>query len=172
MESSKWLVPLLVAATALSCVGSRSQTGLTGPTASSAPPLQPANGRITEVSIEPQVGATMNVRDCELGDESTHTAVCVDQFRGLFEVVVDRHVPSPVLTVGFYQDFEFCGYAAATADALVPGQTLSFSASGIHLASCDLPLTTTRMLVEVWSDADREFSLKREFPNTYTFRRP
>lgn len=54
----------------------------------------------------------MNVRDCELADGATHTAVCVDQFLGLFEVVADRPVPSPVLTVGFYQGFEFCGYAA------------------------------------------------------------
>jgi hypothetical protein len=171
MESAKWLVPLLVAATALGCGGSTSPTGLTGPTASPAP-SQPANGRITEVSVEPEVGATLNVRDCEPTDGATHAAVCVDQFRARFEVVADRPVAYPVLTVGFYQGFEFCGYAAATADALVPGQTLSFSASGIHLASCDLPLTTTRMLVEVWSDADREFSLKQEFPNTYTFRRP
>jgi hypothetical protein len=172
VEPAKWLVLLLVAGTALGCGGSTPQTGLTGPTALPAPPPQPANGRITEVSIEPQVGATMNVRDCEVAAGATGTAVCVDQFRGLFEVVADRPVPSPVLTVGFYDGFEFCGYAAATADALVPGQTLSFSASGIHLASCGLPLTTTRMLVEVWSDADRGFSLKREFPNTYTFRRP
>jgi hypothetical protein len=167
MESARWLVPLLVAATALGCGGS----GITGPTASSAPPPQSANGRITEVSIEPQVGATMNARDCELADGSTRTAVCVDQFRGLFEVVADRPVRYPVLTVGFYEGFEFCGYAAAAADALVPGQTLSFSVSGLHL-SCALPLTTTRMLVEVWSDADFGFSLKREFPNSYTFRRP
>jgi hypothetical protein len=170
MESARFLVPLLVAATALSCGGTGSQTGLTGPTAPSAPPPQSANGRITEVSIEPQVGATMKVRDCE-PDGSTHVAVCADQFRGLFEVVADRPVRYPVLTVGFYEDFEFCGYAAATADALVPGQTLSFSVSGLHL-SCALPLTTTRMLVEVWSDADFGFSLKREFANSYTFRRP
>jgi hypothetical protein len=172
VESAKWLVLLSVAATALGCGGSESQTGLTGPTALPAPPPQPANGRITAVSIEPQVGATMNVRDCELAAGATDTAVCVDQFRGLFEVVADRPVASPVLTVGFYDGFEFCGYATATADALVPGHTLSFSASGIHLASCGLPLTTTRMLVEVWSDADRGFSLTREFANTYTFRRP
>ena len=172
MESAKWLVPLLVAAAALSCGRRGSQTGLTGPTPSSAPSPPSANGRITEVSIEPQVGATMNVRDCGLADGSTHTAVCVDQFRGLFEVVADRPVRFPVLTVGFYEGVDFCGYAAATADALVPGQTLSFSASGLHLSSCALPLTTTRMLVEVWSDTDFGFSLKREFPNSYTFRRP
>jgi hypothetical protein len=169
MESARCLAPLLAVATTLGCGGTGAQTGLTGPT--SAPASQPANGRITEVSIEPQVGATMNVRDCELADGSTHTAACADQFRGLFEVVADRPVRHPVLTVGFYEGFEFCGYAAATADALVPGQTLSFSVSGLHL-SCALPLTTTRMLVEVWSDADFGFSLKREFPNSYTFRRP
>jgi hypothetical protein len=172
MESARWLVPLLLAAAALGCGGSGSPTGLTGPTPSLAPPPQPPNGRITEVSIQPEVGATVHVRDCEPADGSAHAAVCVDQFRALFDVVADRPVRNPVLTVGFYDGVDFCGYAAATADALVPGQTLSFSASGLRLSSCALPLTTTRMLVEVWSDADFGFSLKRELPNSYTFRRP
>ncbi len=113
------------------------------------------------------------------------TRVCAEQFRGLFEVVASRRVPYPVLTVGFYNGSQMCGRAAATADALVAGEPLSFSSSAIFLSweqwdasgsrgivqPWALPLTTTRIVAELWSDAD-DFSLKREFSNSYIFRRP
>lgn len=162
----------------------------TSPTALAPPSLTPAptsspSGRITAVSIEPDSGTTMTVRDCDLAGGAKRTGVCAEQFRGLFEVVVDRYVRDPVLTVGFYDGSELCGYAAWSVDAIVPGETLSFSLSVIYLSwekwdatgsrgivqPCALPLTTTRMVAEVWSDGDG-FSLKQEFANSYTFQRP
>ncbi len=192
-KRARHLATTLAAIVTISACGGCSGSP-TSPSAPALPSITPVptpspsgqiTARITAVSIEPDSGTTMTVRDCDLAGVAKPTRVCAEQFRGLFEVVVDRYVRDPVLTVGLYDGSEFCGYSAWAADAIAPGETLSFSLSVILLSweqwdqtgsrgivqPCALPLTTTRMVAEVWSDGDG-FSMKQEFANSYTFRRP
>lgn len=167
---------LLTAAAALACEGgSRSNSAAFAPSPPTPVSTSSTNGRIAAVSIQPDSGATMTVIDCQSTDGTNRTSFCAEQFRGLFEVMADRSARNPVLTVSFYDGNQLCGYAAATAAVLVADQPLVFGPSVVHLTmseACALPLTTTRMVAEAWSDADWEFSLKGEFANRYTFRKP
>jgi hypothetical protein len=93
---------------------------------------------------------------------------------------VDRSVPWAVLTVSFYDGDTKCAYAADTAPVVSPGTTVTFRPSWVFLTDefgsiprpCALPATTTRMVAELWTDADWSILLKREFSHPYTFVRP
>jgi hypothetical protein len=138
------------------------------------PPPSALSGDITIGSISPGSGATLAVHDCRAG---SFTRICTDEWRGTFDVVLDREMPYPVLTVTFYDGPTPCGYAAGTREVVTAGSRVSFSMSPIYLSDefgtfvqpCRLPATTTRIVAELWSDADGNGTLIQEFANTYTF---
>jgi hypothetical protein len=166
------------------CRGSDTTTP-TGPTTLPVPPAAPAppfpgagpgQGTITIRELNPAAGATLAVRnDCPAG---RGTRVCTDQWRGTFDVTVDREMTNAVLTVSFYDGQTICGYGASTMDIVPLGQRVSFNVVGISLsdefgtfaAPCPLPATTNRIQVELWSDfSSWTNTLIREFEDGYTF---
>jgi hypothetical protein len=85
-----------------------------------------------------------------------------------------------VLTVRFYDGQAKCGYGASTLD-LVPADTrVSFSVDRIFLSDersllqpCQLPFSTNRIEVELWSDSSTwTNTLIQVFEGGYTFSEP
>jgi hypothetical protein len=124
--------------------------------------------------ISPAPGATLGVGDCRVGNVSR---ACADQWRGTFDVTVDLEMTNAVLTVAFYDGDRLCGYAANTADIVPAGSPVSFSIDRIFLFDeysltepCQLPATTNRMELVLWSDASRwSNTLREKFDHSYTF---
>ena len=85
-----------------------------------------------------------------------------------------------VLVMRFYDGDRLCGLTADTRDVVRAGTPESFALSSIRLASgapsldnspCPLPLRTTRLEVELWSDwSTWSNTLKMGIPGEYTFR--
>jgi hypothetical protein len=105
---------------------------------------------------------------------------CVERFRSSVDVVVDRDMTNAVLVMRFYDGDRLCGLTADTRDVVRAGKPESFALSSIRLASgapsldnspCPLPLRTTRLEVELWSDwSTWSNTLKMGLPTEYTFR--
>src|SRR5262245_44181561 len=118
MRSTQQLHAALIVVAVLSAC-SRSDkptpTSLSAPSSPSAPlPPSPPSGRgsgtLVIRELSPAAGATLVVRsDCPAGNG---TRVCVENWRGIFDVMVDREMTNAVLTVSFYDDQTKCGYSA------------------------------------------------------------
>ena len=153
MKCSRHLtVGLSLTAILSACSGSTPTAPSSSTVAATAPvparvPPSAARGEITIGEISPGPGATLTVRACDMGNL---TRICTDQWRGTFEVVLDRGMSDAVLTVTFYDGPTRCGYAADTRDTLTAGSPVSFSPSTIYLSDgygmpvppCQLPATT------------------------------
>ena len=87
-----------------------------------------------------------------------------------------------VLTVSFWDGERRCGYAADTRDALAAETSASLAPSIAFLSweefspppvktvqPCSLPVTTTRLVAELWTQHDHRSISTREFAGTYTF---
>jgi hypothetical protein len=84
-----------------------------------------------------------------------------------------------VLVMTFYDGDRLCGLTADVRDVVRAGSAETFNLSSIYLSSgsptltnnpCDLPIRTTRMAVELWSDSSSwTNTLKMELPGGYTF---
>lgn len=142
----------------------------------SPPPVAPGQGTIALREVSPAAGATLAVQsNCPSGQV---TRICTDMWRGTFDVLVDREMPTAVLTVRFYNGQTKCGYGAGTLDIVPAGERVSFSVTRIVLSDefgtfatpCPLPATTNRMEAELWTDSGRwSNTLKQEFATAYTF---
>jgi hypothetical protein len=147
--------------------------------APSSPRSGPGTGTIAIRELGPALGATLTVQSrCPAGSV---TRVCTDQWRGTFDVTVDREMTNAVLTVRFYDRDTICGYAAGTVDIVPAGMPTSFTAQRIVLSDefgtfkqpCRLPATTNRIEVELWSDLSTwTNTLIQVFEGGYTFQRP
>ena len=123
--------------------------------------------------IRPQPGAVLSIRDCQTGSAMR---LCTDDWRGTFDVAIDRELRHVVLTAAFYQGDVLCGYAADTRDIVTAGQTVSFAPSTIYLSDefgtfaqpCRLPATTTRIVAVIWTDNDWSSTLTQEFMVSYS----
>jgi hypothetical protein len=150
------------------------------PVASSAPPTVPGSGPGTGTiairGLSPAPGTTLAVPShCQAG---AVTRMCTDQWRGTFDVMVDREMTNAVLTVRFYDGQTKCGYGANTLDVVPAGDLVSFSVTRIYLSDefgtfarpCPLPATTNRIEVELWSDLSTwSNTLVQVFEQSYTF---
>jgi hypothetical protein len=84
-----------------------------------------------------------------------------------------------VLVMTFYDGDRLCGLTADVRDVVRAGSPETFNLSSIYLSSgsptltnnpCHLPIRTTRMAVELWSDSSSwTNTLKMELPGGYTF---
>jgi hypothetical protein len=134
-------------------------------------------GTIRLVSVSPDPGASLTVERCVVNGLPRDCA----PWSGAFEVTVAGDVEWPVLTVGFYDGTKLCGYAAATIDTRLPaGVATTFRPSSISLTDefgsfqppCALPAKATRMVAQLWTDADWNFSVSQELPAQYAFVKP
>ena len=149
------------------------------PTPAPAPPAPPSagpgQGTIVIGGLTPAGGATLAVQsECPAGRV---TRVCTDNWRGTFEVTLDREMTYAVLTVTFYDGETKCGYGANTMDVVPVDTRVSFTVERIFLsdefgtfAPCRLPATANRIRVELWSDSSSwTNTLIQDFAMAYTF---
>jgi hypothetical protein len=142
-----------------------------------APPGGPGTGTIAIRELSPASGTTLAVLNCPAGSV---TRLCTEQWRGIFDVTVDRDMTNAVLTVGFYNGPRICGYGADTSDLVPASQRVSFTLRWILLSDdrtlrqpCQLPTTTTRIEAELWSDwSTWTNTLVQVFEQSYTFSAP
>jgi hypothetical protein len=186
MKSTKQVpLALILVAVLSACSGSDKATP-TAPSAPSSPsaPVPPSpptsgpgSGTIAIRELSPAPGATLVVRsDCLAGHV---TGVCAENWRGAFDVLVDREMPNAVLTVRFYDGQTKCGYGAGTLDIVPAGTRVSFSVHGVVVKDewlaqqCRLPATTNRIEAELWSDSSTwTNTLIQVFEGGYTFSEP
>ena len=139
-------------------------------------PASPVTGMITLVGVSPDLGQSLTVAPCGTGGAPRE---CAAGWSGTFEVAVSAVVQHPVLTISFYDKSRLCGYAGYGGDTVLPAGTTVFHLKTIYLTDefgslsppCALPATATRMVAELWSDADGT-SMKQEFPIAYIFVKP
>ncbi len=178
---------LILMAVLNACSGSDRSTPLapSAPVAPIAPPTGgpgprgPGAGTIAIRELSPAPGTTLAVQShCPAGSV---TRMCTDQWRGTFDVMVDREMTNAVLTVSFYNGQTICGYGASTLDIVSAGERVSFSVGRIVLSDefgtftrpCPLPATTNRIEVELWSDLSTwTNTLVQVFEGAYTFSGP
>lgn len=152
----------------------------TTPPAPPVPAPQPTpttTGTINLLRVSPDAGASLVVGTCRVGSV---TRECAADWKGTFDVTVDRDVRDPVLTVSFFQGETRCGYAAASLTSVAAGVPTTFVPSTIFLTDewgtptprCEFPARPTRLVAEFWTDADGTVGLKQEFALAYTFIRP
>ena len=142
-----------------------------------APPRGPGTGTIAIRELTPAAGTTLAVLDCPAGSV---TRICTEQWRGIFDVMVDREMTNAVLTVSFYDGQRICGYGADTSNLVPAGERVSFTVSWIVLSDdrtlrqpCQLPTTTNRIEAELWSDSSTwTNTLVQVFEQSYTFSAP
>lgn len=150
------------------------------PPAPAPPAGQPptaVRGTIALISVSPDSGNSLTVATCSRGGPPRE---CASDWRGTFEVTLDGPVEFPILVARFYDGETLCGYAAGGFDSVIPAGATLFHPSTIYLTDefgtlsppCALPAKVTRMVVEVWTEADGTFSVKQEFPISYTFIKP
>jgi hypothetical protein len=107
------------------------------------------------------------------------TRPCADQWRSTIDVQVNREMTNAVLVVRFYDGAttRWCGVSANTLDVLPADRPVTFELASISLwdgstnsQPCQLPMRTTRMEVELWSDSSSwTNTLMMGLPGTYTF---
>jgi hypothetical protein len=142
-----------------------------------APPRGPGNGTIAIRELSPAPGTTLAVLNCPTGSV---TRMCTEQWRGIFDIMVDREMTNAVLTVSFYDGQRICGYGADTSDLVPAGERVSFTLSWILLSDdrtlrqpCQLPIRTNRIEAELWSDSSAwTNTLVQVFEQSYTFSAP
>ena len=152
-------------------------TPTVGPPPPTATPPAISIGTIKLVSVSPDPGASLPVQRCIVNGLPRECA----GWNGAFEVTLAGEIEWPVLTVSFYDGTKLCGYAAATVGASLPaGVPKTFQPSRISLTDewgtfqppCALPAKATRMVAELWTDANWNFSIRQEFAFQYTFVKP
>lgn len=143
--------------------------------------LVPFEAEITVTALAPLPGASLSVGECLSPSPPGRPPLCSDDWQGTFEVAVNRDVQHVVLTIGFYDGATLCAHAAATIDRIAARTRVSLNPRRIVVAwerggtveqPCQLPVTTTRLVAILWSDAADGFELQREFPSSYTFVKP
>jgi hypothetical protein len=142
-------------------------------------PRGPGTGTIAIRELSPAPGTELAVQShCAAGSV---TRMCTDQWRGTFDVMVDREMTNAVLTVGFYDGQTKCGYGAKTLEIVPAGERVSFSVGrivfsdefGTFAQPCPLPATTNRIEVELWSDLSTwTNTLVQVFEQSYRFSAP
>ena len=114
----------------------------------------------------------------------TGNHLCNEDWRGAFDVVIDRDVSDSTLVVSFLDGAERCGdiYASdqsfgAHRERLVSTSSplyFTYEPEGYEnlavVQRCTLPRTTTRLVVTLWGrDSASVPLLRREFDYAYTF---
>lgn len=188
MRSTKQLpLALILVAILSACSGSDYATptapsapsSSTAPVPPSPPTSGPGSGTIAVRELSPAPGAMLAVRsDCPAGSV---TRMCIDQWRGTFDVIVDREMTNAVLNVRFYDGQTICGYGTTGFDIVPAGTSVPFTVNRIVLSDefgtfkqpCRLPATTNRIEVVLWSDhGNWTNTLIQAFEGGYTFSEP
>jgi hypothetical protein len=152
--------------------GLSQQSASTSPSPSSA--LVPLTAEITMTSVAPSSGATITVGKCF----TDSARLCSHEFLSSFNVQVNQELQNLVLTVSFWDTARRCGYAADIRDGLAANTSASLAPSVAFLSweqssqafqPCSLPVTTTRLVAELWTQHDHRSISTREFAGTYTF---
>jgi|RhiMethySRZTD1v2_1073278.scaffolds.fasta_scaffold902738_1 hypothetical protein len=166
------VIPMLLLAGAVGGCDSSAASSPTSPSVSPTPsaPVPPAQGQITVLSVQPESGATIVAEPCDGG-------YCSFDPRFTFDVQLDRSVDEPWVTVSLFSGSQRCASSGFpnTLQALTPLQAstatkfeVSFLAlSGPNGTLCQLPKTTTRMVVELWAQRGRASLLTQEFALGY-----
>ena len=185
MKSAQMAAALAVVVSLGACRGSPSIRSITSPTAQL--PIIPVpgpgtavTGEITITDVAPPFGTTLALRDCS----RRLLAIC-SELQMTVDVVIDGDLPDARMTVGFYNGIRRCGWAYLPTGTLVAGRRDSRRLSAVYVMEevdegegsprttikpCEMPSTTTRFVVEVWSRTDsRTPVFSREFDGTYTF---
>lgn len=177
-------VAAVLAAASAGCDNNSSQTAPSAPpvtsTSQSSPstPVSsgPGHGTMTIREFDPSPGATLTVSDCAGG---ASTRPCAERWRSIVDVLVDRDMTNAVLVMRFYDGDRLCALTADVRDVVRAGTQETFNLSAVYLSSgsptltnnpCPLPMRTTRMEVELWSDLSSwTNTLQVGFAGPYTF---
>jgi hypothetical protein len=157
-----------------------SAPALTAQTSQLTPvPRGPGSGTIEVREVSPSPGSTLTVSDCGGGAAARP---CAERWRSTIDVIIDRDMTYAVLVMTFYDGDRLCGLTADVRDVVRAGSRETFTLSSIYLSSgsptltsnpCQVPMRTTRMEVELWSDSSTwTNTLKVGLPGTYTFVSP
>ena len=190
MINSRICACLLLSAALVGC--GRSESGL--PTAPTPPPVATptptptTQGAISLGTVTHPGGSTLTVHDC--GPSWTGIAgnhVCTEEWRGAFEVVVNRDVAAATITVTFEGPAGRCGILYVSDLAFAAGRERVVSTSAALFLTtepegydnlavvqyCSLPTTTQRLVVQLWEHGAVGSSavplLRQEFDYPYTF---
>jgi hypothetical protein len=150
-------------------------SGTSLPALPTPPPRGPGSGTLTIRNLSPSLGATLTVTDCP-------TYPCAEQWRSRVDVVIDRDMTYPVLVMRFYDGDRLCALSWDVRDVLRADSPETFTLSSISLSAgspelrknpCPLPLRTTRIELELWSDSSSwTNTLQVGLPAEYMFRNP
>lgn len=187
------LMPLLAAALACHQDGRGFAVNPLGPTITqpTGPPLPPTtvgNGAIAIRSISPAPGTTIPVGICPPDPSATFATLCTDSVHATIDVQVGIDLAAASIAVGFFDGSRRCGVAWITRRPLAAAVTTSIDLPTVFLSTemsegagsvprlvqaCQLPATTSRIVVQVWRPEDAVTPiLAREFDTTYTFAEP
>ena len=148
------------------------------------PPREPnpvVNGDIRVASLTHPSGSTLSVRDCGAFFTGGGSHICNDEWRGAFDVIVDRDLSNMVMTVHFMGDSGRCGEIYVSGQSFLANrERLVSTESGLFLTYisesaeivpyCVPPQTTRRLLVQLWDPRHPAVPLlRREFSYTATF---
>lgn len=181
-------LPLALALMAvLGACGGPDNTTPTAPPPTPPPPVPPpgpptggpGSGTITIRELSPGLGAKLAVQNpCPTGSA---TRMCIDQWRGTFDVVIDREMTNAILNVRFFDGETLCGYGTTGMDTLPADTLVSLTVNRIVLSDdsgtfaqpCPLPAGTNRIEVILWSDhGNWTNTLIQAFEGSYTFLPP
>lgn len=159
------------------------------PAPTPTPPAPPVQGGISLTTVTHPSGSTLAMDDCGpswTGIPGHH--VCTEEWRGTFEVTVNRDVADAVITVTFEGPQGRCGIVYLTGLAFFGGREqfvstsaplfMTYEPEGYDNMSvvryCDVPTTTERLVVQLWDRGGGVGSaanplLRKEFDYAYTF---
>ena len=187
---SRLVTCVLIVAVFSGCGGSESPLpSSTAPTPVTLTPSGSARGEIRVSAVTPSANSALTVHDCGpswTGINGRH--VCTEEWRGSFDVAVDRDVAGAVLTVSFEGASGRCGMVYVTDLAFAKGRVRPVTASNALFLTyepegypnlavvqyCHLPAATERLVVQLWDPGGGVGSaarplLHQEFNYAYRF---
>lgn len=145
-------------------------------------PTPPVTGTITLSSIVPANGTTLTIFDCDptlpagaIGPLH-EIGLCTDQLRMTFDLEVDRDITDAYLKVQLLDGSKLCAITSGGRAPLSAGTRTQRTTSPVVLSDhpelqspCALPVTTTRIRVELQDGIVNRQLLAQEFDYTYRF---
>jgi hypothetical protein len=177
--------------TLLTACGPSRSGSLTAPTAVTNPaPVPPAGatGEIRFAAVTQPSGGTLQVQDCGpsfTGIPGNHR--CNDDWHAAFDVTSGVDLTNGVLTVDFEDSGRRCGEVSVGSQSFAAGrERLVGTSSPVYITqegegydnltveqTCDLPVTTNRLIVQLWDPRKPATPLlRREFNYVSTFVSP
>jgi len=155
-------------------------TAVSNPTATPVPPAT-AIGNIRFAAVTHDSGGALRVQDCAAFSPISANHLCNEEWHAAFDVTSTVDLMNGALSVYFEHAGMRCGEVWASSQSFAAGRERLVGTSnpvfvtrqlesGIVELPCPLPVTTDRLVVQLW-DPRRPVAplLRREFDYVFTF---